>query len=214
MAARDADTLDRLFAALADPTRRAMVERLAKAGRMAISDLAAPLTMSLPAVLKHVGVLTEAGLVSRVKVGRTVYCGLAPTQLGVALTWLRKYEGYQPPADGGAIATARGGATRPASRRATPVRGKQPAAAKNARKAAPRSAGRPAATRRRSAAAVAVAAPKAKTPARRGKAAAPQSSVTKSPMAKSPAAKRDARTVAGPRRRPVKSPAPRGRPRR
>jgi DNA-binding transcriptional ArsR family regulator len=98
MATREAEALDRTLAALADPTRRGMVERLAKGGRMAISDLATPFAMSLPAVLKHVGVLTDAGLVSRVKVGRTVYCHLLSGPVRVALTWLRKYEDYQPPA--------------------------------------------------------------------------------------------------------------------
>jgi len=127
MATREAEALDRTLAALADPTRRGMVERLAKGGRMAISDLATPFAMSLPAVLKHVGVLTEAGLVSRVKIGRTVYCHLVSGPVRVALAWLRKYEDYQPPAQG---ESARGTqeAPRKAQKSTATGRTKRPAA--------------------------------------------------------------------------------------
>ena len=80
--------LDRIFAALGDPTRRGILERLAVADRLAVSELAAPFAMSLPAVLKHVSVLTEAGLVAREKIGRTVYCRLDATALREASLWL------------------------------------------------------------------------------------------------------------------------------
>jgi DNA-binding transcriptional ArsR family regulator len=84
--------LDRTFAALADPTRRAILERLSDADRLTVSDLASPFAMSLPAVLKHVGVLTEAGLVAREKVGRVVYCKLETSPLRDALKWLALYD--------------------------------------------------------------------------------------------------------------------------
>lgn len=87
-------TLDRTFAALSDPTRRAIVERLAAADCLAVSELAAPFDMSLPAVLKHVGVLTEAGLVAREKIGRIVYCRLAAGPMRPAQTWLAQYEPF------------------------------------------------------------------------------------------------------------------------
>lgn len=81
--------LDRTFAALGDPTRRAIVSRLA-AGAVATSDLAAPFAMSLPAVLKHLRVLEEAGLLHREKVGRTVWCRLRPDAIDAASDWMTK----------------------------------------------------------------------------------------------------------------------------
>ena len=65
----NSDALDATFAALADPTRRAIVERLAR-GDLPVSDLARPLPMSLPAVLKHLNALERAGLVRADKRGR------------------------------------------------------------------------------------------------------------------------------------------------
>lgn len=84
--------LDRTFAALADPTRRAIIERLSDADSLTVSDLAAPFAMSLPAVLKHVGVLAEAGLIAREKIGRVVYCRLETSPLRAALKWLALYD--------------------------------------------------------------------------------------------------------------------------
>src|SRR6266511_3038850 len=65
--------LDRLFQALADPTRRAMVERLSR-GPASVSELAQPLAMSLPAVVQHLQVLEASGLVTSQKVGRVRTC--------------------------------------------------------------------------------------------------------------------------------------------
>jgi len=79
--------LDRVFAALADPTRRAILDRLAR-GPSSISELAEPFTMSLPAVLKHLQILAAAGLVDRDKQGRTVHCRLDPAPIREARTWL------------------------------------------------------------------------------------------------------------------------------
>jgi DNA-binding transcriptional ArsR family regulator len=82
--------LDAIFAALSDPTRRAIVERLA-AGEASVSDLAEPFDMSLAGVSKHVGVLARAGLVDHGKRGRVRYCRLAPEPLRAADDWLARY---------------------------------------------------------------------------------------------------------------------------
>ena len=69
-----ADPLDRTFAALADPTRRALLARLSETENVSVSELARPFPMSLPAVIKHLDVLSDAGLITRSKSGRTVAC--------------------------------------------------------------------------------------------------------------------------------------------
>ena len=74
------------FAALGDPTRLAMVERLAR-GPSSVGELAAPTALSLPAVLKHVRVLEEAGLVTTVKRGRVRECRLRDDALVAVATW-------------------------------------------------------------------------------------------------------------------------------
>jgi DNA-binding transcriptional ArsR family regulator len=79
--------LDRTFAALADPARRAMVERLVT-GPASVSELARPLPMSLPAVMLHLKVLEESGLVTSQKVGRVRTCRLDPEKLNLAEQWV------------------------------------------------------------------------------------------------------------------------------
>lgn len=79
--------LDRLFTALADPARRAIVERLAQ-GPAPVSELARPLPMSLPAVMQHLAVLEAAGLVTSEKVGRVRTCRIEPTALSQAEQWI------------------------------------------------------------------------------------------------------------------------------
>jgi DNA-binding transcriptional ArsR family regulator len=79
--------LDRLFQALADPARRAMVERLSR-GPVSVSELAKPLPMSLPAVMQHLGVLEAAGLVRSEKVGRVRTCAIEPQALSQAEQWI------------------------------------------------------------------------------------------------------------------------------
>jgi len=79
--------LDRLFQALADPTRRAMVERLVR-GPAPVSELARPLPMSLPSVMQHLGVLETAGLVRTEKVGRVRTCSIDPGALSQVETWI------------------------------------------------------------------------------------------------------------------------------
>jgi DNA-binding transcriptional ArsR family regulator len=66
--------LDRAFAALADPTRRAILDRLAQASELAVTEIAGRFDVSLPAVMKHLDVLARAGLIERAKTGRTVNC--------------------------------------------------------------------------------------------------------------------------------------------
>jgi DNA-binding transcriptional ArsR family regulator len=78
---------DRVFHALADPSRRSMVERLAH-GPASVSQLAEPLHMSLAAVVQHLGVLEEAGIVATEKVGRVRTCRFEPTALRRAEAWL------------------------------------------------------------------------------------------------------------------------------
>lgn len=78
------------FAALADPTRRQIVERLLE-GEATVTELAAPHDMSMPAILKHVSKLVDAGLVRREKHGRTVTCTLNVNPLDDAERWLRTH---------------------------------------------------------------------------------------------------------------------------
>ena len=79
--------LDRTFAALADPARRAMVERLVQ-GPASVSELAKPLPMSLPAVMLHLKVLEESGLVTSRKEGRVRTCRIEPKMLSQAEQWV------------------------------------------------------------------------------------------------------------------------------
>ena len=86
--------LDRTFAALADPTRRALLARLAEQPDLSISALAEPFAVSLPAIMKHLDVLSEAGLLTRTKTGRTVTCRLKAAPMQDAITWLNRYERF------------------------------------------------------------------------------------------------------------------------
>ena len=79
--------LDRLFHALADPARRAMVERLTR-GPAPVTELASPLPMSLPAAMQHLGVLEAAGLVRSEKTGRVRTCAIEPQALSQAEQWI------------------------------------------------------------------------------------------------------------------------------
>lgn len=79
--------LDLAFQALADPTRRTMMDRLAK-GPASVSELARPLSMSLPAVLLHLKVLEEGGLIKSEKVGRVRTCRIEPQMLSQAERWI------------------------------------------------------------------------------------------------------------------------------
>ena len=86
--------LDRTFAALADPTRRALLARLDEEDSVSVSELARPFPVSLPAIMKHLDVLSDAGLIVRTKTGRTVACQLTPAPMEQAMNWLAHYERY------------------------------------------------------------------------------------------------------------------------
>lgn len=81
--------LDRVFQALADPTRRAVVERLVR-GPAAVSELARPFGMALPSFTQHLGVLEGSGLVKSRKAGRVRTYELVPRRLKVAENWMAK----------------------------------------------------------------------------------------------------------------------------
>lgn len=83
--------LDRIFAALGDPTRRAILSQLTE-GERTLSDLAAPFEMTQTGVTRHVKVLTDAGLVSVTKRGRTRYCQLQAAPMRQASEWLADYQ--------------------------------------------------------------------------------------------------------------------------
>jgi DNA-binding transcriptional ArsR family regulator len=82
--------LDRTFAALADPTRRDILERLGQ-GPATLSELAHPYEMTLPGVLKHVRILEEARLVTTERIGRNRECRLGPDHLDDATQWIELY---------------------------------------------------------------------------------------------------------------------------
>lgn len=88
------DQLGRTFAALGDPTRRAILSRLEGEGKISVGELAKPFAIKLPAVMKHLDVLGEAGLITRSKIGRTVTVQLAPEPIRHAMDWLRRYERF------------------------------------------------------------------------------------------------------------------------
>src|ERR1700688_2455888 len=83
--------LDATFQALADPTRRAIVSALARGGLATVTELARPHRMSLPAVMKHLKVLENAGLVTQRKFGRTRRCRLSARPLKKAEAWISQY---------------------------------------------------------------------------------------------------------------------------
>jgi DNA-binding transcriptional ArsR family regulator len=88
---RSAEDLDLLFGALADSTRRAIVERLG-AGEATVTELAAPFPISLPAISRHLKVLEHAKLITRSQHGRWRGARLSPTSLAPAATWLAQQE--------------------------------------------------------------------------------------------------------------------------
>ena len=87
------DRLSTTFAALADPTRRAILARLAS-GEASVSELAAPFEMSLPAVSKHLKVLERAGLITRGRAAQWRPCRLEAAPLKDASDWLEEYRGF------------------------------------------------------------------------------------------------------------------------
>ncbi|WP_374369784.1 ArsR/SmtB family transcription factor [Tabrizicola sp.] len=89
------DRLDAVFAALADPTRRAILAMLLE-DDMAVTDVAEPFAMSLAAISKHLAVLSDAGLISREKRGRVIWCKLEPEAMREATVWMRAFGQVDP----------------------------------------------------------------------------------------------------------------------
>ena len=87
------DPLSTTFAALADPTRRAMLARLSK-GEATVTELAAPFELSLPAISKHLKVLQRAGLVEQGRQAQWRPCRLKPEPLRDIASWLERYKGF------------------------------------------------------------------------------------------------------------------------
>ncbi len=87
--------LDTVFAALADPTRRAILAMLLE-DDMAVTDVAEPFAMSLAAISKHLTVLSDAGLISREKRGRVIWCKLEPEAMREASVWMRAFGQVDP----------------------------------------------------------------------------------------------------------------------
>ncbi|MBT5572554.1 MAG: winged helix-turn-helix transcriptional regulator [Alphaproteobacteria bacterium] len=85
--------IDRTFAALADPTRRAILARLAT-GEASVGELAEPFEMSLPAVSKHLKILEQAGLLERRRDGRTLYCRMEPMPLQDVSEWIARQRAF------------------------------------------------------------------------------------------------------------------------
>lgn len=86
--------LDAVFAALADPTRRAILTMLLE-DDMAVTDVAEPFEMSLAAISKHLSILTRAGLISQEKRGRVKWCRLEPTALREAAIWMEGFGQFE-----------------------------------------------------------------------------------------------------------------------
>ena len=89
------DRLDIVFAALADPTRRAILAMLLE-DDMAVTDVAEPFAMSLAAISKHLAVLADARLISREKRGRVIWCKLEPEAMREATVWMRGFGQVDP----------------------------------------------------------------------------------------------------------------------
>lgn len=95
MTTRHAAQLDAIFAALADPTRRAILTMLLE-DDMAVTDVAEPFEMSLAAISKHLSILADAKLISQEKRGRVKWCKLEPHALRDATTWIQGFGQFEP----------------------------------------------------------------------------------------------------------------------
>ena len=87
---------DELFRALADPTRRAIYEHLVSGGEQTVRALTDRAGVSQPAVSKHLGVLADAGLISRERRGRVIWCKLEPDAMRTALVWMQGFGQFEP----------------------------------------------------------------------------------------------------------------------
>ena len=86
--------MDRTFSALADPTRRAILARLKDEPGLSVSELTRPFSLKLPGMMKHLDVLSDAGLITRTKAGRTVSVYPSVEPMREAMEWLKRYEGF------------------------------------------------------------------------------------------------------------------------
>ena len=87
-------SINRTFSALADPTRRAVLLRLDQEPGLSVSEIARPLSLKLPGMMKHLDVLSDAGLITRTKTGRTVSVHLSVGPMREAMEWLKRYERF------------------------------------------------------------------------------------------------------------------------
>jgi DNA-binding transcriptional ArsR family regulator len=94
MAKYQASRMDRTFSALADPTRRGVLLRLKEEPGLSVSELARPFSLKLPGLMKHLDVLSDAGLITRSKTGRTVAVSLSAGPMREAMAWLKRYERF------------------------------------------------------------------------------------------------------------------------
>ncbi len=88
-------SLDAIFAALGDPTRRAILMMLLE-DDMAVTDVAEPFEMSLAAISKHLGVLSRAGLIAQEKRGRVKWCKLEPDAMRATSVWMQGFGQFEP----------------------------------------------------------------------------------------------------------------------
>ena len=89
------DALDTVFAALADPTRRAILSMLLE-DDMAVTDVAEPFEMSLAAISKHLNILSRAGLISQERRGRVKWCKLEPDAMKDVSVWMQSFGQFEP----------------------------------------------------------------------------------------------------------------------
>jgi DNA-binding transcriptional ArsR family regulator len=94
MAKHQVSQLDRTFWALTDPTRRGVLQRLLEEPGLSVSELARPFSLKLPGMMKHLDVLSDAGLITRTKKGRTMTVNLSAGPMREATAWLNRYERF------------------------------------------------------------------------------------------------------------------------
>ena len=94
MAKHKASGMDRIFSALADPTRRGVLQQLMGKPGLSVSELARAHSLKLPGMTKHLDVLSDAGLITRTKTGRTVAVNLSAAPMREAISWLNRYERF------------------------------------------------------------------------------------------------------------------------
>jgi len=94
MAKQKTSSMDRTFWALADSTRRGVLQRLMDDPGLSVSELAGFFSLKLPGMTKHLDVLSDAGLITRTKTGRTVAVKLSPAPMQEAMAWLGRYERF------------------------------------------------------------------------------------------------------------------------